>query len=100
MEEGDKQDEFDGDGRRKRKRKVPKRYINKLYIFNFISNSIFIQQNVNRYMESIQGKELDKIFKQEGVLEEDDVKIKYQIEENLVVTSGDESNSDEGIHSY
>ncbi|XP_029164724.1 zinc finger protein 567-like isoform X2 [Nylanderia fulva] len=51
--EEDKQEEeleeVDGDGRRRRKRKVPK-----------------------RFMEAVQGKELERIFKEEGVIEEDD----------------------------
>ncbi|XP_014487688.1 PREDICTED: zinc finger protein 3-like [Dinoponera quadriceps] len=50
--EEDKQeeiDEMDGDGRRRRKRKVPK-----------------------RFMEAVQGKELERIFKEEGVIDEED----------------------------
>ncbi|PBC27322.1 zinc finger protein 184 isoform X1 [Apis cerana] len=42
-------DEVDGDGRRRRKRKVPK-----------------------RYMEAVQGKELERIYKEEGVIDEED----------------------------
>ncbi|XP_043791860.1 zinc finger protein 62 homolog [Apis laboriosa] len=42
-------DEIDGDGRRRRKRKVPK-----------------------RYMEAVQGKELERIYKEEGVIDEED----------------------------
>ncbi|KAL2718806.1 zinc finger protein 3-like [Vespula squamosa] len=42
-------DEVDGDGRRRRKRKVPK-----------------------RFMEAVQGKELERIFKEEGVIDEED----------------------------
>ncbi|XP_033337683.2 uncharacterized protein LOC117226972 isoform X1 [Megalopta genalis] len=53
QEEEDKQeeevDEIDGDGRRRRKRKVPK-----------------------RYMEAVQGKELERIYKEEGVIDEED----------------------------
>ncbi|XP_012279813.1 zinc finger protein 709 isoform X2 [Orussus abietinus] len=53
QEEEDKQeeelDEVDGDGRRRRKRKVPK-----------------------RFMEAVQGKELERIFKEEGVIDEED----------------------------
>ncbi|XP_031837954.1 uncharacterized protein LOC116429307 isoform X2 [Nomia melanderi] len=53
QEEEDKQeeevDEMDGDGRRRRKRKVPK-----------------------RYMEAVQGKELERIYKEEGVIDEED----------------------------
>ncbi|XP_076234938.1 uncharacterized protein LOC143179528 isoform X2 [Calliopsis andreniformis] len=53
QEEEDKQeeevDEVDGDGRRRRKRKVPK-----------------------RYMEAVQGKELERIYKEEGVIDEED----------------------------
>ncbi|XP_019885783.2 zinc finger protein 665 isoform X2 [Ooceraea biroi] len=53
QDEEDKQeeeiDEVDGDGRRRRKRKVPK-----------------------RFMEAVQGKELERIFKEEGVLDEED----------------------------
>ncbi|XP_025268545.1 zinc finger protein 271-like isoform X2 [Camponotus floridanus] len=51
--EEDKQEEeieeIDGDGRRRRKRKVPK-----------------------RFMEAVQGKELERIFKEEGVIDEED----------------------------
>ncbi|XP_015516983.1 zinc finger and SCAN domain-containing protein 2 isoform X1 [Neodiprion lecontei] len=51
--EEDKQEEeleeVDGDGRRRRKRKVPK-----------------------RFMEAVQGKELERIFKEEGVIDEED----------------------------
>lgn len=51
--EDDKQeeelDEVDGDGRRRRRRKVPK-----------------------RFMEAVQGKELERIFKEEGVIDEED----------------------------
>ncbi|XP_067213476.1 zinc finger protein 287-like isoform X2 [Linepithema humile] len=51
--EEDKQEEeveeMDGDGRRRRKRKVPK-----------------------RFMEAVQGKELERIFKEEGVIDEED----------------------------
>ncbi|XP_076545050.1 uncharacterized protein LOC117604279 isoform X1 [Osmia lignaria lignaria] len=53
QEEEDKQeeetDDLDGDGRRRRKRKVPK-----------------------RYMEAVQGKELERIYKEEGVIDEED----------------------------
>ncbi|XP_020277480.1 zinc finger protein 3-like [Pseudomyrmex gracilis] len=42
-------DEVDGDGRRRRKRKVPK-----------------------RFSEAVQGKELERIFKEEGVIGEED----------------------------
>ncbi|XP_043264633.1 zinc finger and SCAN domain-containing protein 2-like isoform X1 [Colletes gigas] len=53
QEEEDKQeeevDDIDGDGRRRRKRKVPK-----------------------RYMEAVQGKELERIYKEEGVIDEED----------------------------
>ena len=53
QEEEDKQeediDDVDGDGRRRRKRKVPK-----------------------RYMEAVQGKELERIYKEEGVIDEED----------------------------
>ncbi|XP_072746124.1 uncharacterized protein [Anoplolepis gracilipes] len=53
QEEEDKQEEeveeVDGDGRRRRKRKVPK-----------------------RFMEAVQGKELERIFKEEGVIDEED----------------------------
>ncbi|XP_076298916.1 uncharacterized protein LOC143217987 isoform X1 [Lasioglossum baleicum] len=53
QEDEDKQeeevDEIDGDGRRRRKRKVPK-----------------------RYMEAVQGKELERIYKEEGVIDEED----------------------------
>ncbi|KAK2581207.1 hypothetical protein KPH14_008006 [Odynerus spinipes] len=42
-------DEVDGDGRRRRKRKVPK-----------------------RFMEAVQGKELERIFKEEGVIDEEE----------------------------
>ncbi|OAD56631.1 hypothetical protein WN48_03092 [Eufriesea mexicana] len=42
-------DDVDGDGRRRRKRKVPK-----------------------RYMEAVQGKELERIYKEEGVIDEED----------------------------
>ncbi|XP_043504113.1 PR domain zinc finger protein 5-like isoform X1 [Polistes fuscatus] len=53
QEEEDKQeedlDEIDGDGRRRRKRKVPK-----------------------RFMEAVQGKELERIFKEEGVIDEEE----------------------------
>ncbi|XP_032689441.1 zinc finger and SCAN domain-containing protein 2-like isoform X1 [Odontomachus brunneus] len=50
--EEDKQEEIeevDRDGRRRRKRKVPK-----------------------RFMEAVQGKELERIFKEEGVIDEED----------------------------
>ncbi|XP_043677255.1 zinc finger protein 347-like isoform X1 [Vespula pensylvanica] len=51
--EEDKQEEeieeVDGDGRRRRKRKVPK-----------------------RFMEAVQGKELERIFKEEGVIDEEE----------------------------
>ncbi|XP_043276637.1 zinc finger protein 41-like [Venturia canescens] len=42
-------DDTDGDGRRRRKRKVPK-----------------------RFSEAVQGKELERIFKEEGVIDDDD----------------------------
>ncbi|XP_012262840.2 zinc finger protein 62 homolog isoform X2 [Athalia rosae] len=42
-------EEVDGDGRRRRKRKVPK-----------------------RFMEAVQGKELERIFKEEGVIDEEE----------------------------
>ncbi|XP_015608375.1 zinc finger protein 287 isoform X2 [Cephus cinctus] len=42
-------DDVDGDGRRRRRRKVPK-----------------------RFMEAVQGKELERIFKEEGVIDEED----------------------------
>ncbi|CAK9807419.1 Zinc finger protein 585A [Anthophora plagiata] len=45
----DETDDVDGDGRRRRKRKVPK-----------------------RYMEAVQGKELERIYKEEGVIDEED----------------------------
>lgn len=52
----DEDDEIDGDGRRRRKRKVPK-----------------------RFSEAVQGKELERIFKEEGVIddEEDEVDRDY-----------------------
>ncbi|XP_026668484.1 zinc finger protein 287-like isoform X6 [Ceratina calcarata] len=53
QEEEDKQEDdvedLDRDGRRRRKRKVPK-----------------------RYMEAVQGKELERIYKEEGVIDEED----------------------------
>lgn len=33
-------------------------------------------------METVQGKELEKIFKQEGVYDEDEIQIKYEFNEN------------------
>ncbi|XP_071559653.1 uncharacterized protein [Temnothorax nylanderi] len=45
----EEEEEVDGDGRRRRKRKVPK-----------------------RYLEAVQGKELERIFKEEGVIDEED----------------------------
>ncbi|XP_036149519.1 zinc finger and SCAN domain-containing protein 2 isoform X2 [Monomorium pharaonis] len=45
----EEEEEIDGDSRRRRKRKVPK-----------------------RFLEAVQGKELERIFKEEGVIEEDD----------------------------
>ncbi|KAL0118070.1 hypothetical protein PUN28_009030 [Cardiocondyla obscurior] len=45
----EEEEELDGDGRRRRKRKVPK-----------------------RFLEAVQGKELEKIFKEEGVIDEED----------------------------
>ncbi|XP_076176968.1 uncharacterized protein LOC143151563 isoform X3 [Ptiloglossa arizonensis] len=48
-QEEEETDDIDGDGRRRRKRKVPK-----------------------RYMEAVQGKELERIYKEEGVIDEED----------------------------
>ncbi|XP_034945339.1 zinc finger and SCAN domain-containing protein 2-like isoform X1 [Chelonus insularis] len=45
----DEEDDLDGDGRRRRKRKIPK-----------------------RFSEVVQGKELERIFKEEGVIDDDD----------------------------
>lgn len=45
----EEEEEVDGDGRRRRKRKVPK-----------------------RFLEAVQGKELERIFKEEGVIDEED----------------------------
>ncbi|XP_011175624.1 zinc finger and SCAN domain-containing protein 2 isoform X2 [Solenopsis invicta] len=45
----EEEEEIDGDGRRRRKRKVPK-----------------------RFLEAVQGKELERIFKEEGVIDEED----------------------------
>ncbi|XP_011506078.1 PREDICTED: zinc finger protein 761-like isoform X1 [Ceratosolen solmsi marchali] len=73
-EEKQEEDEFDKDGRQRRKRKVPK-----------------------RYMETVQGKELEKMFKEEGVFDEDDMQIKYETDENLNISSIDSSNSDTEI---
>ncbi|OXU19960.1 hypothetical protein TSAR_013867 [Trichomalopsis sarcophagae] len=73
-EEDDKHDELDGDGRQRRRRKVPKRYI-----------------------ETVRGKELEKMFKEEGVYDEDDVQVKYEADENLNTSTADSSNSDTEI---
>lgn len=74
--EEDKQEEeieeLDGDGRRRRKRKVPKRYIkiklNNLNVFELYQYLM----NICRFMEAVQGKELERIFKEEGVIDEED----------------------------
>ncbi|XP_066593570.1 uncharacterized protein [Prorops nasuta] len=69
--EDDKQDddeELDGDGRRRRKRKVPK-----------------------RFMEAVQGKELERIFKEEGVIDEEDDELNNteDTEEHINVSTPD-----------
>jgi hypothetical protein len=51
-------------------------------------------------METVQGKELEKMFKEEGVFDEDDIQIKYETNENLNISSIDSSNSDTGSYIY
>ncbi|XP_015174342.1 PREDICTED: zinc finger and SCAN domain-containing protein 2-like isoform X2 [Polistes dominula] len=76
QEEEDKQEEdleeIDGDGRRRRKRKVPK-----------------------RFMEAVQGKELERIFKEEGVIDEEEDEELDHIEDseeriNVTIPDGQE----------
>lgn len=47
-------------------------------------------------METVQGKELEKMFKDEGVFDDDEVKVKYEPIEDLDALSADSSNSDTG----
>lgn len=50
-------------------------------------------------METVQGKELEKIFKQEGVFDEDEVEIKYEFTKNHDTLSlENNSNSDTGFY--
>ncbi|XP_058809271.1 zinc finger protein 665-like [Phymastichus coffea] len=69
-------EEYEVDGRRRRKRKVPK-----------------------RYMESLQGKELDKIFKEEGVYDDDydGASMKHEVDEVDLNIATLDSNSDTEI---
>lgn len=47
-------------------------------------------------METVQGKELEKMFKEEGVFDEDEIKLKYEPIEVPDTLSVDSSNSDSG----
>lgn len=49
-------------------------------------------------METVQGKELEKIFKQEGVYDEEEVRIKYEFNGNHdSLNLDDNCNSDTGF---
>ncbi|XP_018057196.1 PREDICTED: zinc finger protein 189-like isoform X5 [Atta colombica] len=69
----EEEEELDGDGRRRRKRKVPK-----------------------RFLEAVQGKELERIFKEEGVIDdEDDDSEMIDDSKDLLKANQDDQ---EGIH--
>ena len=51
-------------------------------------------------METVQGKELEKMFKEEGVFDEDEVQVKCEPMETINTLSLDSSNSETGFLFY